>query len=119
MFTFFLRTRVGLHNLVESCDLSGPFVINDAHTSFNQPCMHWDGHNREADYPDLPRVLDDLYAYIDAGDVDRPAPMGKESSRQSLLRLISCARISCVYPCRALTFESRWQQSKYLGPGFE
>jgi len=72
LLTYFLRTRVGLDKLVDSCSVTGPFVLNDAHTSFNRPCLHWEGANNEHDhFPNLNRVLDDLKRHIDRGAIER------------------------------------------------
>ena len=82
LFTYFLRTSFGIHNLVESCDITGPFVVNNAHTTFNRPCLYWDGLNGEKDYmPHVDDVLEDLHTHIQEGDIERRPLWEKERAR--------------------------------------
>lgn len=64
LVTSFVRGQIGAENVVESCAVTGPLLVNARNSLLNRPCMWWPGDNSEADVPGFHEFFQATYNYL-------------------------------------------------------
>ena len=71
ILTHFVSAAVGMDNVVDSCPITGPLLVNGRNTMLNRPCLLWEGDSGENDFAFLDKVVHHYKGYLEQGDIER------------------------------------------------
>jgi len=71
IIAYFFKTQIGPQNIVDSCHLTGPLLINNRHKVLHRPCAAWTGDVQESQFDDFAAKMKEYKMYFEEADIDR------------------------------------------------